>query len=504
MTINKRTGSAVLIASLLGSTAVYADVTAQQVWDAWKANMSIYGAEGVTFGTEEMSGDTLTVSGSSLNIQDGETTVTADLGDLTFTELGDGTVSVGVPETTPMTIQVDPTFGTPFDINMTLLQEGVEIIVGGSPEEMTYDLTAARYGISVDSVEGEGADADVNAAELTISDVAGSYVMRVDTLRHIDYSLSAGVINMVVDMAERDGPGMLQFLGNIDGLETQASVSVPAEMDMEAPESAFVDGLSVDAGYAFGASNYSFAFNDAGDMMQGTASAEGGRMAIQMDETAFSYSGGATAPQVAFEGGDVPFPVEVSMAEYGYGLSLPLSATDEPVPFGLNLLISELSVSDMLWSMVDPGGMLDHGPATVDIAVTGEAELAYDVLDPAQMQQMMMADMPGELHSLDIERLTVRAAGAEVMGNGAFTFDNTDLDTFGGVPRPEGSGVLEVNGLNGLIDTLVQMGLIPEDQVMAPRMMIGMFAQVVGDDMLRSELEVNAEGHVIVNGQRIQ
>jgi hypothetical protein len=58
-------------------------------------------------------------------------------------------------------------------------------------------------------------------------------------------------------------------------------------------------------------------------------------------------------------------------------------------------------------------------------------------------------------------------------------------------PRPE-SGKLYIN-INGLVDKLIQMGLIPEDQAMMPRMMLGMFATPVGDDMLTSTIEVNAE-----------
>jgi hypothetical protein len=37
-----------------------------------------------------------------------------------------------------------------------------------------------------------------------------------------------------------------------------------------------------------------------------------------------------------------------------------------------------------------------------------------------------------------------------------------------------------------------------------PRMMLGMFATPVGDDMLTSTIEVNAEGHVLANGQRLR
>ena len=36
------------------------------------------------------------------------------------------------------------------------------------------------------------------------------------------------------------------------------------------------------------------------------------------------------------------------------------------------------------------------------------------------------------------------------------------------------------------------------------RMMMGMFARSVGDDELSSKIEINDQGHVIANGQRIQ
>jgi hypothetical protein len=58
--------------------------------------------------------------------------------------------------------------------------------------------------------------------------------------------------------------------------------------------------------------------------------------------------------------------------------------------------------------------------------------------------------------------------------------------------------------VNGLIDTLSTMGLLPTDQVMGARMMLGLFTVPVGDDELTSTIEVNAEGHILANGQRLQ
>ena len=115
-----------------------------------------------------------------------------------------------------------------------------------------------------------------------------------------------------------------------------------------------------------------------------------------------------------------------------------------------------------------------------------------------------MSDIPGEINSAVLSDLTIRAAGAEITGNGAFTFDNSDLQTFDGLPRPEGEVNFAINGVNGLVDRLIQMGLIPEEQAMMPRMMLGMFATPVGDDMLTSTIEINSEGHVLANGQRLR
>ena len=80
-----------------------------------------------------------------------------------------------------------------------------------------------------------------------------------------------------------------------------------------------------------------------------------------------------------------------------------------------------------------------------------------------------------------------------------------DLQTFGGMPKPTGAIDLKLVGGNGLLDKLVAMGFVPEAQAMQARLMLGLFA-VPGEapDTLTSRLEVNEQGHVLANGQRIQ
>lgn len=72
------------------------------------------------------------------------------------------------------------------------------------------------------------------------------------------------------------------------------------------------------------------------------------------------------------------------------------------------------------------------------------------------------------------------------------------------MPAPEGEANLKLVGANNLIDKLVGMGLLSDDDAMGARMMMGMFAVSAGDDVVTSKIEVNDEGHVLANGQRLK
>lgn len=156
--------------------------------------------------------------------------------------------------------------------------------------------------------------------------------------------------------------------------------------------------------------------------------------------------------------------------------------------------------------MIDPGKALPRDPATIAIDVTGKAKMLFDFFDPEQMVAVESGEaMPAELNALTLNNLLVSIAGAKLSGTGDFTFDNSDLTTFDGMPKPTGGIDLALNGGNGLMDKLVQMGLLPQEQAMAARMMMGLFARPgEGEDSLTSKIEINEEGHILANGQRIQ
>jgi hypothetical protein len=499
MTYLNWTRTAVCTAALMTGTTALADVTAQDVWDQWKDSMMMMGDGAVNIGSESYENGILTVSGVSLDFSDDMSTFSAEIGDLVFEEQGDGTVSILMADSYPISISSDEE-----TVNLTVMQSGVDLVAGGTPDAMTYDLTADQYAIVLDSIQGSE-PAPEGDMRMAMNNVTGSYAVSGDDLRDMSYDLSIGSVDLLADLTEDETETTVLISGKVNELDVNAAITVPPDADFEnAPEDAFAQGLSMAATYSLAGSDYIFDVTESGRSTSGTVSTGESMVEVSFGSEAMLYDVSVNDVQVQMDVPDLPFPVDVSLAEYGVLIDMPLSATEETQSFALGLNLSELTVNDEVWSMVDPGGQLDHGPATVALDLTGEGKLFFDLMDPEQQQAAAMAGVPGELNTLTLETLQITAAGANVSGSGGFTFDNTDLQTIPGVPRPEGSVTIDISGANTLIDNLVAMGLLPDDQAMMGRMMMGMFARSTGDDQLQSVIEVNEQGHVLANGQRLQ
>ena len=235
-----------------------------------------------------------------------------------------------------------------------------------------------------------------------------------------------------------------------------------------------------------------------------TGSADGGNLTIAIDKSRLAYSVGGKAMAITMSGPSIPFPeLKITYAEALMTLLMPVSKSDVPEDFAFTTKLVDFAISDEVWAMFDPTGGLPHDPATIIIDTKGKAKLTVDITDEAQTAALGDAP-PGEIHALDLTELKVKAAGAELTGTGALTFDNTDMTTFPGMPVPTGVVDMKIVGANTLLDKLIAMGYIPEDQAMGFRMMAGMFTTVAeGEDTLTSKIEFKDKG-IFANGQRLQ
>ena len=477
-----------------------ADVTATQVWEDVRENFSVYGKDSLSIESETMQGDTLTVTGLVLATTFEESSFTMDMGDMVFVENGDGTVSVEMATS----YAIESSESDAATLKMTVTQSGQDLQVSGTPEQLNYTISADQISVTLDELvaDGEALDIDVR---VNANNVAGAYTTSTDTLRHMDSDISIGSVDILVDVIPPETAGdYFTFSGKIDGLTSKSSVSSPLDLASSDPALLFTSGFEMDGEYSIQSGSYLFDVKADGEQSSGTAQTGPANFDAAFSAAGVSYNSAVQDLKVAVSGAGIPFPIEVSMAEYGIGLDMPLGKTEDPADFGLRLNLTDLAVNDMIWMLADPNGALSHDPATLLFDLSGKAKLFFDLLDPAQEDAIFMADVPGELNALTLNNLSLKVGGAELSGLGDFTFDNSDLDTFDGMPRPAGELTVNLKGGNALIDSLVQMGVIPEDQAMMGRMMMGMFARTTGDDELTSKIEINDQGHVIANGQRIQ
>ena len=500
MTYITRMRSAACIAALVVGGAAHADVTAAQVWEDWKAQLNMYGEDNVTVGTEEVSGGTLVVRDITTTMDDGEVKVVTNLGDLTFAEQGDGSVLVTVADSYPVTMTVDDDVV----INILVTQSDLKMVVTGDADVMNYDVSSDRITIELQDVV-EDDITFTGDAKLTVNDLEGSYTSEVGDLRELSYDIAMSSLDLLIDFQIPGDKGeYVVASGKIEGMSMNADMSVPLDADFENPDDMFANGFAVAGSYDLTRGNYIFDVNADGEAFAGSVSTGAASLVGEINSQVMAYNTTTKDAAISVTTDSLPFPVELSLAEYGVGFEMPVGKTDQPADFGLSLNLIDLVINDMIWNMFDPGTVLPRDPATVQLDVSGKAKPLFDMMDPEQAAAMEGSDMPVELDSLSLNTLRIALAGALVTGSGAFTFDNSDLATFDGMPRPNGEASVQVNGLNKLMDNLVAMGLVPEDQIMGGRMMLGMFARTTGDDQLETTLEVNGEGHVLVNGQRMR
>ena len=500
MTITTQLRSAACLAALVAGGAVQADVTAAQVWDDWKTQIMLYGEDSVSIGAEETGNGTLTVRDLEMSFDDPELAFRASLGDLRFVEEGDGSVRVTMDESYPVTL----TGANGVVVNITVSQEALDMVVSGDPDAMNYAITADKYTIALDEI----VDGDVTVTgdiQMVANDLVSNYVTSSSDMRNISYDAEVASLDLLVDVQLPGGNSEYVTGGcKVENMVMSAEMVLPMDTDFNDPDAMIADGFSFAGGYTVDNAAYIFDFNAVGDQASGSMSACASSIQGEVSNEIVGYEAQTKDVALSVTTSQLPFPVEVGLSEYGVGFEMPMAKSDTPEDFGISLDFIDLTLNDMVWNLFDPGSVLPRDPATIQFALTGLAKPLFDFMDPSQEAAINASDMPFELAAVDLENLRIAAAGALVTGTGAFTFDNSDMQSFAPLPKPEGDVVVEISGLNRLIDNLISMGLVSQEDAMAPRMMMGMFARSTGDDRMETKLEVTADGRVLANGQQIR
>ena len=485
--------------SVLAATGAQAQVTPEEVWQNWQKLGATYG-QAIVADSVTREGDTLVVKGMKTSMNQDGASLSGSMDEIRFRDLGDGTVEVSVSDTYVSTITMPGENGTPEVLDITLSQPGLTMIASGGGTETAYAFDGPDVSISAQAKEGDKTLADISAR---MTGLTGAYLASQEgEISALDTELEAQTVAFTIkgtnDADTFDATGTMAAVR----IATQGSFLGLAAMANMAQ--ALKDGFVTDTGFSFGAGSFSIDVVEGGKPTKIDATAETGSFSAALSNEGILAGAGGTGVDITISGAEIPFPeLKVSYGEASYEFSMPVSVTPEPAPFSFLTRIVDLTVSDEIWGIFDPTATLPRDPATIILDTTGTATLTNDLFDEAAMEAAGDAP-PGQLNALDVTEVLARFAGAELTGKGSFTFDNSDLATYGGVPAPTGKIDLVLKGGNGLLDKLVAMGLIPQDQAMGARMMLAMVAKPgAGQDVLNSSLEFKDKGFY-ANGQRLQ
>ncbi|MBS1302327.1 DUF2125 domain-containing protein [Loktanella sp. SALINAS62] len=485
-------GTTAACAAILSTMPAMADVTPQQVWQSWQDIIERTEGATVTVGALNQSADELIASDVVYTVVNDGTTSAMTVSTITLQDNGDGTVSVVLPDNIPLRVITN----AGEDLDMYLAQTDAETQVSGAPDAMNYTVSAAQYVIGVNQMT----DIDGNPVPLelrvALNGLSGTTDQTTGDTVNVVYDLTADSLDLLVDGVDRSTGDELTVSGKIDGLELDADVILP-EADV-----AGGPGMTGSGGYAY--TGAAFIFSSVGDQMTADGTATTGPVALTfaVDPAGLRYDAAVQDLAAALRGSELPMPFEMQMDAYNVGVTMPLGPTEAPAPFGFQFGMDGVTVNDEAWAMVDPGGMIPRDPASLTIDIDGTAQLTQSLMDTPENTQMQ--GFPGRLLGLNINEISLNAAGALLNAVGAFTFNENGPQTAPGIPAAQGEATITLEGANQLIDSLIAMGVVPQDQAMMGRMMLGMFTSPVGDDTLETVIKVTPDGQVLANGQRIR
>ncbi|MBV0891963.1 DUF2125 domain-containing protein [Paracoccus sp. Z118] len=540
--------------ALLALTApAFADVTPSEVWQNW---VDYYKATGysVAEGSREEAGDTLTLGDVvfSMDMPDGDFAFT--IPQVVMQATGDGRVRTGLADQSTGTLRTVDEEGRDVNIAFTVQLPGAEVVSSGTPEDMTDEGSIPTLTVTVDEVRTQD-QTFADPVRITSADMTYSQRMAKGDLMRAEFDVASGQTDMVLDVSGKDEEGR-DFTASgalsMASLQSAGSGSFPVDASMDEDMAAALRaGMDMTADFQAGPMTASFDMNGVGeDGAPVTASmkAEVAGMTSQMgmSGSGVNFQLDSDAADVELTSADMPFPVTYSTEGTSMGLQMPVTQSDEPQPFKVTYSLNGLALGDAIWDLFDQGRVLPRDPANFELDVTGLVRVVQDVFDPAFIEANAAAaeaeadaedaadtdttaaapeagtadqpsgntadtpetdtaaaepESPYEPVEVTINRFAIDAAGASVSATGDLRVPEDS-----GMDAPVGTISARYEGLNGLIDSLMQLGLVPQDQATAARMMLAMFASPApdGGDVLTTELEFREGGSIFANGQQVK
>ncbi len=316
-----KSGHKAALAAVLvfGSRAVWADVTPEEVWQNWQDTATAQGQK-VTAASTAMEGDTLTVSGIVIETANENGKGSIAIEEMQFTDNGDGTVAVVLPDAFPVRMQMpaakDVAGATPVDMTLNIKMPGADITASGVPDSLSYQTTMPVVEITTEVKEGEG---DGTAAiSVKMTDATGNYLTEAaESGRNITEDFAAKTFDLSVKTTGANSDSDVAVTMSLSDLAGKANLNDIPASGMADLETALADGLTLDLDLSYGIGSLDVSGKDAGDPIKMTGAMGGGNLVMAMAARSFHYDSTSKSLSLNFAGTD-----KVSNAEFTFSGAL--------------------------------------------------------------------------------------------------------------------------------------------------------------------------------------
>lgn len=500
-----RPTAAAAISSFFAFPAV-ADISAEDVWSDLQTYSASFGY--AVTGETSREDSSLVVSNMTFSaaqtIESNSAVMTLDK--VVFEERSNGSVGIELPTVIPVQITSQMEDGEPVSFTMDYIQSGTVIDVTGDPENILYTYSANSVSMQTSGINIQGLSSDDPQPQMNLAFnmISGTTNMTLDSQRRYAQQLSVNNVDYMLTVADPSSDESVEMEGKFQNIAFAGDTVLPVRsMDASDISAMLAAGLAVNGEFTFGENSFSVSGTAPNEQFSGVAKSQKGGVGVVMDANQLTYNLSQYDTDVEMTSNQFPVPINFGVAESVFKISLPVRESEEPQDFSLAFTLDGFTMSETLWGMFDPTGKIPRDPARVVLDLAGQAKLLFDFLNPdiEALQAEATEAAPFELEMVDINKLELSVAGAHLNGSGSFEFKTSPV----GIPQPIGAVDLSLVGGNALIDTLVSTGMLPEQQAMGARMMLGLLAVPGGaPDTLNSKIEINEFGHVSANGQRIQ
>ena len=490
---------------------------AAAIWRDLQDALAAYGYEAEVDG-EEVADDRVRLRGLSLvsetegqalderNELVGSTErVVVRVGDVELREEGDA-VAILLPAEVPVALETTVEGEPPVIVTGRVLSEGLAVAVSEAEGGYRYTVDADAQSLVLDDVEGGGAPVDLDVT-IRVEDLSSeSLSAAAEGGRTGTQSQRAARLTAEVRFEDPapDGGGAFDLAYAMADLSLTAESRTPEGTDLSDLAALVRAGGLYDVELLYGASRLEAAVDGPGGAFAATGAGEAGALSLGMDEAGFAYALRTTGTALTLRGDALPVP-ELSYTVGGTAteLRLPLLAGPAPQPFAFAVALRDLALDDALWSLFDPGAVLPRDPATLDLSLDGTALVPEDLLGAMEPDDESDANPPS-LVALAIERLVLDVAGARLTASGAFEAAEEGTPAAPGLPPLSGALQMDLSGAEALLDSLVAIGLMPQEQAAFVRGMLGFVARPTGTDAYATEIELGADGSVTAGGMALR